>query len=268
MTAHALVEERENCLNAGMVDRVTKPVDPEALLTTLLRWARPRPAAEEAIARPAKAVDEITLPEIAGVDVAGGIKRVAGNKRLYRDLLLQFVAKQADAPEQILAAIDSGDMNLAERLAHTVKGVAGNLGLGEVFSVAEKLEKAIRREGVVDAALMEEFSAVIDRQVGAIRQAMEEVKGMMAEQTAAEAGNTEFDAEATAASIARLKTLLEACDGEAAEAYLEVERALAGTVARPHLDALNVAINEFDFEAAIAELDKVAETACAQQVRG
>jgi hypothetical protein len=115
----------------------------------------------------------------------------------------------------------------------------------------------------VDAALMEEFSAVIDRQVGAIRQAMDEVKEKMAERISADGGAAEFDAEATAASIARLKSLLESSDGEAAEAYLEVERALAGTAARPHLDALNMAINEFDFETAIAELDKVAETACA-----
>ncbi len=265
MTAHALVEERQNCLDAGMNDHVTKPIDPDALLGTLLRWAKPRGAtAEGAIARPPRAVDEITLPAIAGVDVAGGIKRVAGNQRLYRNLLLQFAAKQAEAPAQIYAAIDSGDMKLAERVAHTVKGVAGNLGLGEVFSVAEKLERAIRHGGGVEAAVLEEFSEAIGRQVGAIHQAIEE----KAPEQRPEQSGAEFDAEAAATSIARLKALLESCDGEAAEAFVEVERALAGTAARPHLDALNLAMNEFDFEAAIAELDKVAESACAQQVRG
>ena len=43
MTAHALVEERQRCLDAGMNDHVSKPIDPDHLLSTLLRWAKPRP---------------------------------------------------------------------------------------------------------------------------------------------------------------------------------------------------------------------------------
>ena len=69
------------------------------------------------------------VPEIDGVDVVGGLKRVAGNKKLYRSLLTQFAEKQGDAATQISEALKSGDANLAERIAHTVKGVAGNLGI-------------------------------------------------------------------------------------------------------------------------------------------
>src|ERR1700721_2844284 len=43
MTAHALVEERQRCLDAGMNDHVSKPIDPDNLFATLLRWAKPRP---------------------------------------------------------------------------------------------------------------------------------------------------------------------------------------------------------------------------------
>jgi two-component system, sensor histidine kinase and response regulator len=264
MTAHALVEERQNCLNAGMVDHVTKPIDPTALLDTLLRWAKPRAEAEGAIARPVKAVDEITLPAIEGVDVAGGIKRVAGNKRLYRDLLLQFAAKQADAPEQIAAAIGSGDRKLAERIAHTVKGVAGNLGLGQVFAAAEKLEKTIRQGDRVDATLLQEFSVVVNHQVQAIRQALQEV---VPDQRAEQSG-AEFDAEAASAAIGRLRALLESCDGDAAEAFVIVERVLSATATKSCLDALGTAIGEFDFETALSELDKIAEGAFVEQVRG
>ncbi len=64
--------------------------------------------------------------------------------RLYRDLLAQFAAKQCDAGSQISAAIDGGHREQAERIAHTVKGVAGNIGVGDVFTAADKLEKAIR----------------------------------------------------------------------------------------------------------------------------
>ena len=84
------------------------------------------------------------MPEIAGINVADGLNRVAGNRRLYRDLLGQFAAKQGDAAAQISAALESRDFKLAERIAHTVKGVAGNLAITEVQSAAQKLEKAIR----------------------------------------------------------------------------------------------------------------------------
>src|SRR5277367_701347 len=97
MTAHALVEERQRCLDAGMNDHVSKPIDPETLFATLLRWAKPRPKQTiEPQPTPAKKGDEVILPEIAGVNITDGVKRVAGNKRLYRDLLMQFAAKQAD----------------------------------------------------------------------------------------------------------------------------------------------------------------------------
>ena len=206
MTAHALVEERQNCLDAGMSDHVTKPIDPDALLATLLRWAKPRQVVVGEKARPTMSGDEIILPEIEGVDLEDGLKRVVGNKRLYRNLLQQFASKQADAPTQVAAAIASGDRKLAERIAHTVKGVAGNLGLGQVFVAAEKLEKTIRQGDEVDATALEAFSVVVGNQVGAIRSAMEDV---MAGKESIEASHLDFDAEAASAAIGRLRVLLE-----------------------------------------------------------
>src|SRR5208282_3883914 len=97
MTAHALVEEKQRCLEAGMNDHVSKPIEPDALFATLLRWAKPIPGqAARAESRAAKTPDDAILPEIDGVDVAGAFSRVAGNKRLYLDLLVQFAARQAD----------------------------------------------------------------------------------------------------------------------------------------------------------------------------
>jgi len=265
MTAHALVEERQNCLGAGMSDHVTKPIDPDALLATLLRWAQPRQvSAAVADVTPIKIVDAITLPEIEGVDLEGGLKRLVGNKRLYRDLLLQFASKQADAPAEIAAAIESGDPKLAERIAHTVKGVAGNLGLGQVFAAAEKMERAIRHGNVVDAETLEEFSLVLDRQVEAIRGAMQAV---IPTEPSFEEDYDDFDAEATSAAIGRLRFLLERSDGDTSEAFAAVERFLAGAVARSRLDALNTAINEFDFETALNGLDAIAEGVYEKQGR-
>ena len=256
MTAHALVEEHQRCLDAGMNDHVSKPIDPEALFSTLLRWAKPRRGqAVEPQARTAMPTNEVILPEIAGIKQVDGLKRVVGNKRLYRDLLAQFAAKQDDAAARISAALESGDLKLAERIAHTVKGVAGNLGIGQVFAAAEKLEGAIHDAGAVEQALLEEFAIVLSRQVQAIRHALKEV---MPEQPPIEERHVDFDTEAASAAIGRLRALLESCDGDAGEAFLAVKNVLGGTLERSRLDVLSSAISNFDFDEALSQLDEIA----------
>jgi PAS domain S-box-containing protein len=257
MTAHALVEERQRCLDAGMNDHVSKPIDPDALFATLMRWAKPRQVQTAGnVARPAKAPDDVILPEIDGVDVAGGLKRVAGNNRLYRELLVQFATKQEDAASRISAAIESGDRKVGERIAHTVKGVSGNIGLEQVFTAAEKLEKAIREEHAAVPALLEEFSLVLSRQVRIIRQTICEV---MPSELAESKTRAPFDIQEASAAIARLRTLLEASDGDATETFVALENILRGIADKPRLDALGTAISEFDFESAISKLNEIAQ---------
>src|SRR6516164_6042262 len=143
MTADVMVEAIQRCLDAGMNDHVGKPIDPDALFATLARWTKSREVKAEGLAaKPTRTGAGVDVPEIEGVDVAGGLERVAGNKRLYVDLLGQFVARQGGAGAQIAAALENGDRRLAERLAHSVKGVAGNLGMDSIFQLAGKLQTA------------------------------------------------------------------------------------------------------------------------------
>ncbi|WP_353064478.1 response regulator [Tunturibacter psychrotolerans] len=258
MTAHALVEERQRCLDAGMNDHVSKPIDPDNLFVTLLRWAKPRPKQAVGPQTPVaniKASDDVSLPDISGIKVMDGLNRVAGNRQLYRDLLRQFAVKQIDAADQVSAAFKSGDLQLAERIAHTVKGVAGNLGIEAVQLVAQKLEKALRggEEGL--SAPLAEFANVMGTQIQAINKALSE--SASAHPKAVQI--SPFDGKAVTAAIDRLKTLLEASDGGAEESFRSLQDAVAGVVEKPYLDGLSVSINDFDFDAALVKLDGIAE---------
>ena len=260
MTAHALVEERQRCLDAGMNDHVSKPIDPDALFSTLLRWAKPRPKqTTETQAPPTKTGDDVTLPEIAGIHMIDGLKRVAGNKRLYRDLLMQFAAKQGNAAAEISAAITSGDVKLAERIAHTVKGVAGNIGITEVQSAAQRLERAIREQSDSVPSLLDELAASFSTQVDAIRRALRESAPTMPQETR----NSPFNGELASGAITRLRTLLDASDGAAEEAFHSLQAAVGGAVEKSELDVLRAFINDFDFEAALVKLDEIAKV-CAR----
>ncbi len=253
MTAHALVEERQRCLEAGMNDHVSKPIDPDALFATLLRWTKKAGvSATKAEAESQNIIADFDFPSIAGVDVAGALKRVAGNKRLCRDLLVQFAAQQGEAHSRLLAAIDSGDLKFAERIAHTVKGVAGNLGLQDVHEVSEKVERSVRDGYGVPQPLFQEFTATLQRQIQDIRQALAEIAPVESNGTAT------IDVGAVLALIASLRRLLEESDGEAADGFFRLESALGGACDEQLLANLGTAINEFDFAGALSTLDQIA----------
>jgi PAS domain S-box-containing protein len=262
MTAHALVEERQRCLDAGMNDHVSKPIDPDHLLSTLLRWAKPRPQQPRDSHEPVatkKASSEVLLPEIAGINLADGLKRVGRNRRLYRDLLVQFAAKQADVAAEISGALESGDIKLAERIAHTVRGVAGNIGITEVQSLAEKLEKALHDGDRKILSLLVEFASLMSAQVRAIENAL---CGSPTEQVR----TSPYNEEAAADAIARLRTLLEASDGDAEESFRSLHDAVASAVEKPHLDSLSESINNYNFDRALVKLDEIAN--CCRQIGG
>mgnify|MGYP001413435802 CR=1 FL=1 len=246
MTAHAMVEERERCLAAGMVDHIAKPIDPHAMFQTLSRWVRPVAAASASRAR-TLSPGEAPLPDVAGLDAAAGLKRVAGNRRLYLSLLRQFADKQADAGQRLAAALEAKDQAGAERIAHTIKGVAGSIGFAALQEASATLEKAIRSgKGIKRGASA--FEAELARAVTALNDALG------AEPAGAEAGAV--PPEEAARHLARLAALLQASDGEAVEYLHQNGPALRGAFAAGGFEAFRNAVLAFDFDDALARLPR------------
>jgi len=179
MTAHATIEERQRCLAAGMNDHVSKPIDPGHLFETVGRFYRPltRPSATLSPSDEEKAVMRGTSDEllsIAGLDTKDGLARVAGNRKLYLRLLSQFAEQQGPAVGQVSEALVQGDFALAERLAHTLKGVAGNIGAKPVQAAAGVLEKLIRERAASPevAAAKAQLSAALDPLLAQLQKAL------------------------------------------------------------------------------------------------
>ena len=131
MTAHAMAGDREKSIAAGMVDHVTKPIDPAELCRILLKWIKPDKGRRKGRGRRKKKLktSETPMPSsLPGMDMANGLSRVGGNENLYRGLLKDFYKDYSDAAGKIRESLVKEDKELGARLAHTVKGVAGNLG--------------------------------------------------------------------------------------------------------------------------------------------
>jgi len=167
VTANALQSERERCMEAGMTDYVSKPIDPDRLRVVLEKWVRrdgtphpsPLPARRgegtgappasplrgEAGARNAPGEG---LPAILpGVDIAVALRRLMGNRELLVRLLRDFASEHGGDPEHIRATMARGDLDGARAAVHRLKGVAGNLAVQQVFASAVALESALRQGG-------------------------------------------------------------------------------------------------------------------------
>jgi PAS domain S-box-containing protein len=155
MTAHAMAGDEAKSLEAGMNDHVTKPIDPDQLFAALQKWIKPH--AERAVVQkqpvlgepfePDQAVaDEDGLPEsLPGFDLAAGLKRLMGNKRLYRKLLVDFGTKYTKTATDIREGLDTGDFERVHSLVHNLKGLAGNLEATDLQTAAMNLEKLVKR---------------------------------------------------------------------------------------------------------------------------
>ena len=129
MTAHATVEERQRCLDAGMVDHISKPIDPVTMFATIAQHYRPasRRRSEACVVQPSSPRRDAAdvLPDLPGIDTILGQKRVAGNRKLYLKLLRDFHRDYPAAVRAIREAIDGKRDEEALRLAHTLKGRLG-----------------------------------------------------------------------------------------------------------------------------------------------
>jgi predicted ATPase/signal transduction histidine kinase/CheY-like chemotaxis protein len=152
MTAHALPEVRTRCMAEGMQDYLTKPINPELLYSTLAYWLE-----RESDATPMKPShrsgdggDGNPLPPLAGINSTLGLSHVTNNRELYLQLLQRFRSAQREAVIEIRHDCNRLQRHDATRRAHSLRGVAANIGALEVALAAEALELGFANDGTLD----------------------------------------------------------------------------------------------------------------------
>ncbi|MEA1650914.1 Hpt domain-containing protein [Nitrospirillum sp. BR 11164] len=190
----------------------------------------PEPAPERAI-------------DIPGIDAEEGLRRVRGKRALYADILRKFAANQRATPAAILDRWRGGDAATAERLAHTLKGVAGTIGAGEVQRAAAAVEAALRsgaapeRTVAVLTPLLEDVAAGIER--------------WLAEAAPVPPVAPDADPAKAAALMARLRGLLADHDPEAEELAESNLHLLRTILPAPRADDFIQSVRGFDFSRAL-----------------
>ncbi|MBL8448540.1 MAG: PAS domain S-box protein [Dechloromonas sp.] len=181
LTAHAMPEERERCLAAGMVEHLTKPVDLELLVSTLqLLAGRSTAAPEDARALPtggAHRSPAMGIPDravgAASIDWAGLENRFRGKADFIRRLLHKFESSYHSAGAELRRVAKAGDYEALSFQAHTLKGVFGNLVFTEAVAHAARTDQLARQR---DPAALVEALALAERTEALLEQVRQQLQ--------------------------------------------------------------------------------------------
>ncbi|MEO5329754.1 MAG: response regulator [Magnetococcus sp. THC-1_WYH] len=165
MTANVMQGDRERCLEAGMNDHIPKPIDPYQLHQRLALWLTEQETAStdgkefpHELGPDTWDVSSVPMPEwieghgIADLDLIRGLRQCANKPHVLVNILKKFRIDQEKLPTLIATQIQEGNLISAQRLAHTIKGLAGTIGASNLAEAAQELE-AYMAQGDITASL-------------------------------------------------------------------------------------------------------------------
>ena len=151
LTANAFTEDRRACLEAGMNDVLTKPIEPAALYEALEHWL---PAGRHQVASVGAGTMAAAIPELSldalrampGIDVDKGLLFLNGKVDRYLALIRKFVLRHGGDMVAFDDHLARGDWAAAQQLVHALKGAAGTLGLVNIAGIAAGLDSRLKGE--------------------------------------------------------------------------------------------------------------------------
>jgi len=254
MTANAMAGDREKAIACGMNDHIPKPIDVSRLFETMARWIHPdaaptknQPKQDRHTSEPKqdRHTSEVRIPALEGVDVEAALDRLQGNKRLYLKLLGKFSAHYKDFDEQLAASLAEKEQEPAVRLAHTIKGLAGNFGAISLQAAAARAESELASGNHSDEAL--------DELRHEVARLLQQLAASDTEDSSA-AATPAFDNAQATRLLGKLNSMLEEYDVAVGDFLSSNTPSLDTPVLSKELKLLKSAIGDYDYEQAMHHL--------------
>ena len=176
MTANAMQGDREQALEAGMDDYVSKPVTPEELEAVLERWVSKADEDKVSVfeAGDGSATREDSEEGPLDRSVLAGLRELQqeGEPDILEELIDLFLTDVLPQLVTLREAVEAGDAHSVERIAHTLKGSCGNMGAVRMEALCTELEDAVRSKDIAAAAVR---ISRLQEKFGHVRAVLEEV---------------------------------------------------------------------------------------------
>ncbi|HVN95109.1 MAG TPA: PAS domain S-box protein [Syntrophorhabdaceae bacterium] len=262
MTAHVMDSDRQKCFDAGMNDYVPKPIEPNELADILIHWVKPRKGlaaqlAPKANRSRAAAVSApiMGLPEnLPGINMETALRRVSQDRELLLKLLDTFAKNYSGTAQEIRKTLADGDIELAQRLVHSLKGVSGNLSADRVCAAARDLESAIKAGA--DARIPDSLEE-LERELSTVIEGLKDLSMGQVRQEAEE--SVRVRSENIAPVLREMDGLLSRNSLSARKGLAMLRQQLKGALFRPIMDKLEEDLNRMDFRDAAERLAAIAQ---------
>ncbi|MFZ6678505.1 ATP-binding protein [Undibacterium sp. Tian12W] len=247
LTAHAVGDIRERCMREGMQDYLTKPIQPDALFSIVSHWMDTEhelPVPGSLITSTVFDDEDAGFPQFNELDTSLGLHYMGGRHEFYINMLHRFEQSQADTLHDLNRFIQIGEYGNAERLSHTLKGLAGSIGATKLQKIAAELEyklsKEEDREFILNTLepLTQSLNAVLDELKIVLPGILPQHEEVIVDE--AEAKNI----------VDELRALLAASDADAQSLFEENETAIATQFNQDAMIQLRHFMHQFEFEAA------------------
>lgn len=265
MTAHAMTRDREKCLNVGMNDYISKPVNPDELYAVLAAWINPGDRKMNASSSPLRPEPgprsdggKSPLPyRLPGISIEKGLAFCNDNMKLYLSLLSRFQHHERDNIKTIRDLLARHDYETACRMAHTIKSTAATLGAMELSEAAMAVENAIDNgESTRLEKLLEIFSARLNTVINGLDIVFPEDPS----ENASEAANTgAMDKIAVDRVLQEMAVSLKSNIVRAMTLKDELREHIRGTPAMDDFRLIENRLNVFDISGALESLDLLAK---------
>jgi PAS domain S-box-containing protein len=262
LTAAAMAEDQAKALAAGMNSHLSKPIDPQALQQVLAQWLKAE--ATESKSCQSAAADTQSNPDLTSFesereanpcscfDAGAGLVMLSGNRQLYRKVLKEFLQQLGSDYQQLPGKLrylqtEPSPEAIAslQKLAHSLKGVAGNLALQALAALATSLDRALKQSEVPTETEASALEQCLQQTTAEIERWLENEES--AEQAQPGRSNTQ-----NRSVQSELQTLLAAIQNSqfVDESELQALAEQLPEEAHTHWHTLCQALDDFEFEQA------------------
>ncbi len=255
MTANVMAQDLEKAKEAGMNGHIGKPLDVVEMFSTMAQWIKvlKPPVMKKQKQTAAKVEKETELPTLIGVDTSKGLKISGGKIKLYKRLLLKFLTSQKTFKNDFLSSLDDADKTASERMAHTLKGVAGNIGAANVQKNAELLEKACQQN-----KSRKELKTLLDDVVATLEIVLTSLEVMESKVKKASGENKKsFELKEHVETLDKIINFSNLFDTKAVNLTEELLELSTGTEYHKKFDEIIEIMRAYEFEKAIVIIEEI-----------